>query len=120
MSGILVKLTGLLEPPKPIQSGSEGRYNWVNQVILGEESDKETALKITHDSYVNDNLSRGSKADVELMKGNHARTVEEGFIYDGKVTEILSKVNMIAKVIWSVRKQLTSWVRRFSVILPNN
>ena len=72
---ILAKLTGLLEPPKPIQSGSEGRYNWVNPVILGEENDKETALKITHDSYVDDNLFRGSKAEVKLMKGNLARTV---------------------------------------------
>ena len=33
------------------------------------------------------------------MKGNIAGTVEEGFIYDGQVTEILSKVNMIPKVI---------------------
>ena len=47
------------------------------------------------------------------MKGNLARTVEEGFIYDGKVTKILSKVNIIPK---SVRKQLTNWVRKFSVI----
>ena len=33
------------------------------------------------------------------MKGNLARTVEEGFIYDGKVTDILSKFNMIQQVI---------------------
>ena len=61
LSGILAKLTGLLKPPKPIQSGSEGEYNQVNPVILGEEVYKETALKITHDSYVDDKLSRGPR-----------------------------------------------------------
>ena len=61
LSGILAKFTGLLEPPKPIQSGSEGRYNRVNLVILGEEVDKETALKIAHDSYVDNKLSGGPR-----------------------------------------------------------
>ena len=59
--------------------------------------DHDTAVKINHDSYVDDNLSVG--AQVKLMNQKLSRSEERGFINDETVSKILSKVGMTPKVI---------------------
>ena len=66
---------------------------------LGEDVDHDTALKVNRDSYVDDNLSGGTLAEVKLMKGELSRSENGGFIYNGTVSRILSKVGMTPKVI---------------------
>ena len=61
--------------------------------------DHDTGVKIIHDSYVDDNLSGGTHAEVKLMNGKSSRSEERGFINDETVSKILSKIGMTPKVI---------------------
>ena len=63
------------------------------------EIDKDTAKKITDDSYVDDNLSGGSKEEVDCMIGEVNKSENGSLEYSGTVSQILSRVLLTPKVI---------------------
>ena len=65
---------------------------------LGVDIDPDTARKIVEDSYVDDNLSGGNEEEADRMIGE-CQEIDGKFVYNGTVSQILSLVGLIAKVI---------------------
>ena len=65
---------------------------------LGADIDPDTARKIVEDSYVDDNLSGGNAEEADRMIGD-CQEINGKFVYNGTVSQILSLVGLVPKVI---------------------
>ena len=65
---------------------------------LGADIDPDTARKVVEDSYVDDNLSGGNAEEADRMIGD-CQEINGKFVYNGTVSQILSLVGLVPKVI---------------------